>query len=58
MGDEEDRKMLASLTMLEREKILTERQTKRDDLRRKKEALEKLNRKRGEERFGTKVRNL
>lgn len=55
MGDDEDRQFLAGLTELEREKILTERQNKRDDLRRKKEALEKLDRKRGEERFGNKV---
>ena len=31
MGDEEDRKYLASLTELEREKILMERHAKRED---------------------------
>ena len=55
MGDDEDRQNLASMTELDREKILGERQSKRDELRRRQEALDKLDRKRGQERFGTKV---
>jgi hypothetical protein len=56
MGDDEDRENLAKMTELEREKILMERQNKRDELKRRKEALEKLDRKRGQERFGNKVK--
>lgn len=56
MGDDEDRFNLAQMTQLEREKILGERQRKRDELKRKKEVLEALDRKRGHERFGNEVR--
>ena len=55
MGDNQDREYLLSLTELEREKILMERHAKREDLSRKKELLDKLNKKKGEERYGVAV---
>lgn len=47
MGDEEDRKYLDSLPELEREKILNERHAKREENKKKKELLERLNEERG-----------
>ena len=52
MGGEEDRKMLAQLTELEREQILMARHKKREDMLRKKELLDKLNKQKAQERSG------
>jgi hypothetical protein len=49
MGDDKDREYLNSLTELEREKILNARHKKREELKRKKELLDKLNNERGAE---------
>lgn len=55
MGDDEDRIHLSGLTEIEREKILMERHAQREDRLRKKELLDKLNRKKGEEKYGVAV---